>query len=223
MKIGLVSPVPPELSFRAEPAITLWDSWDEWKNSTPPGSGEQRDIAMRRMEACIESQLQPLDLSDLVLSSLPPFLPPTSKLIVHSDLLEGLLNHTQLNRSIDEIITDYVDNILLCYFDSFFLRELNADNNHFLGTLFSEEADNIKSVIDRVALEFIAARDTVLANTREGLTRYINYIFANAQNRESVAFKAELAQLLHGNFCEIASRCSIGNVSVSKTSPFGLY
>jgi len=209
MKIDKTSPVPPIIPSCTDPSLTLWDIWARWKNSVPAGGGEQRDIAVRRMEACIENESQPLDLRELSLSSLPPFLPPNSRLTVSENLLEGLLRHMQLDRSTDKCVADYIDNFLFYHFEDFFLREINEDNSDFLRTLFSEEADKGNDVIARVIREFNADRDFILANVREGLIAYINYTFLSAQSGNFAALKAELALLLHGEFCKAAYRCSI--------------
>lgn len=208
MKIGQVSPVPSAAPFLQESPLKLHDIWEYWKNLAPAGDGEQRDVAVRRMEACLENPALPLDLRELALSALPHFLPPTSRLTVSENLLEGLLSHKQLHRSAESVISDYVDNVLIYYFDTFFLRELNVDNSHFLGTLFSAGADQIDKLVARVALEFIAERENIQANVRDGLSKYIHHIFVAGQSFDFADLRHELAILLHGEYCETAYRCA---------------
>ncbi|MGP3594146.1 hypothetical protein [Vagococcus sp. WN89Y] len=209
MKIDKISPVPPAMLSRQDPSLTLWDIWERWKTSVPPGAGEQRDVAVRRMEACIENESHPLDLRELSLSSLPPFLPPNSKLTVSENLLEGLLRHMQLDRSTDKCVADYIDNFLFYHFEDFFQGELTADNSKFLQTLFSEKGDSADEAIKRVVIEFDSERDLIRSRIREGLIAYINYSFVSAQSGDFSALKAELEILLHGEFCKTAYRCSI--------------
>lgn len=209
MKITKVSLVSPVYLSRPDPTLTLWDIWERWKNSVPAGAGEERDIAVRRMEACIENESQPLDLRELELSSLPPYLPPNSKLTVSENLLEALLQYTQLERTTDKFIADYVDNFFLYHFDNCFLNELNEDNSDFVYTLFSEEADNKAAVIERVNQAFNARRDTILPGVREGLIAYIHYIVNAGLLSDFSSVKAELEILLHGEFCKTAYHCAI--------------
>ncbi|MEB0139305.1 MULTISPECIES: NEL-type E3 ubiquitin ligase domain-containing protein [unclassified Undibacterium] len=50
-------------------------TWQAWANAAAAGSAEQRDIALARLLDCQQRELETLDLCELELRSLPPFLP----------------------------------------------------------------------------------------------------------------------------------------------------
>ncbi|SFN55665.1 Leucine-rich repeat (LRR) protein [Izhakiella capsodis] len=50
-------------------------AWNNWAKNAPPGSNEERDKSVEILKSCTIMQRSTLDLSDLNLSSLPPFLP----------------------------------------------------------------------------------------------------------------------------------------------------
>ncbi|MBG6244810.1 hypothetical protein CS369_08630 [Candidatus Symbiopectobacterium sp. 'North America'] len=49
--------------------------WSSWKEGTPVGGGEKRDIAVERMHCALAMKSAFLDLSGLNLSSLPDLIP----------------------------------------------------------------------------------------------------------------------------------------------------
>ncbi|MBG6247912.1 MULTISPECIES: leucine-rich repeat domain-containing protein [Symbiopectobacterium] len=49
--------------------------WTAWEKSSPHGEGEKRDIAVARLQDCLERNSVSLNLSKLNLSSLPDFIP----------------------------------------------------------------------------------------------------------------------------------------------------
>lgn len=208
MKIEKISPAPPVIAVQSEPPLTLWDIWNRWKDAAFTGEGEQRDVAVRRLEACIENETSPLDLRELSLSALPPVLPANGKLTVSKNLLEALLRYIESNRSTERLVTDYIDNFLFYYFDCAFQHELEADNNKFLQTLFSDESTNLPEVATRVASAFSASREAIYANIREGLIAWFNYSICTLQCGNFSELQAELDILLHGEFCKTAYRCT---------------
>lgn len=58
------------------PANNYLSHWQTWKNNAPDGGGEYRDIALSRLQACLNDASPCLDLANLGLSTLPELLPP---------------------------------------------------------------------------------------------------------------------------------------------------
>ncbi|MGN7915566.1 hypothetical protein [Enterobacter sp. 22466] len=158
-------------------ADILKQKCDKWRGEAVQGAGEQRDIAVERINQCLnEPTKKPnLNLKDLKLTSLPP-LPSCEKLFVSEELLEQLLSLAVGNNSSDKITEQAVENFLDYHFtDVFddvsredftdFIRE-DIFDHYKLGDYGSEWRDFYKEVIecfnsrlnavDREAKEYLA-------------------------------------------------------------------
>lgn len=106
---------------------------EKWKGEAKPGAGEMRDLAIKRINLCLEEPLKnpELCLIDLKLLSLPP-LPPCEDLYIGEELLEPLLNLAVECDSPDNITEHFVKNFLFHHFDELFHEVHEEDHNDYI-------------------------------------------------------------------------------------------
>ena len=70
-------------------AIERAATWQAWANAAAAGDAEQRDVALARLLDCQQYELETLDLCELELRSLPPFLPEQLRCL---DIADNLIS-----------------------------------------------------------------------------------------------------------------------------------
>ncbi|WP_369790528.1 NEL-type E3 ubiquitin ligase domain-containing protein [Rouxiella sp. WC2420] len=157
-----------ECSSKANNCKTMLDYsavWKEWGKNALGGSGEHRELAIRRLEDCIQRGSIELDLSALGLSELPPILPPKIvKLFANNNKIETLpqtwppkLNYLKISNNRLTMLTSLPSDLktLLAKFNQIHtlpailplqLRHIDLSNNN-INQLPEKLPENLRSLL----------------------------------------------------------------------------
>lgn len=131
--------------------LSLHQEWANWVAATPPGSGEEREIAVEKLKNCEKNRALFLDLRELKLSSLPSLPPGVEE-------VDASYNALQF---IPHMFPDSIKYIFLQHNFLTSLPQLPPDIK--ILDISHNKLINLSENIDRISIEFLYVNDNQLS------------------------------------------------------------